>query len=193
MNSQSDLSSPPSVWEFLSRSGPEDGLHATRLNTNTGPKLTSGPDWVVQRSPTEGTFYRDAAEMERFASIVTDKLSFEGFVFHSMRSSRSLCAKEDFKMEVRPTPLLARSRIPPQPAPPPPPFPRFPRGGLGVPRGLRVNPLNAPPPQPVRPNPLAPRARPPPALLPPPYSASSARPTTRSTSKSSALSQWWKS
>ena len=128
MNSQSDLSSPPSVWEFLSRSGPEDGLHATRLNTNTGPKLTSGPDWVVQRSPTEGTFYRDAAEMERFASIVTDKLSFEGFVFHSMRSSRSLCAKEDFKMEVRPTPLFAASPYPAATRPAPPPFPPFSAG-----------------------------------------------------------------
>ena len=111
MNKQSDLSAPPSVWEFLKRSGPEDGLHAVRLDTNTGPKLTSGPDWEVRRAALDGTFYRDVAEMERFASIASDKLSHEGFVFQAMRASRNLCAKEDFKLDVR-APLSPRRRLP---------------------------------------------------------------------------------
>jgi hypothetical protein len=160
MNAQSDLSAPPSVWEFLKRSGPEDGLHAVRLDTNTGPKLTSGPDWQVRRAAAEGTYYRDESEMERFASIATDKLSQEGFVFHAMRASRNMCAKEEFKVEVR----------------------RWLRAGGSARPGLRG-------PRP-RPGPLPSPLPPPPPPTPP--LGRFARPTTRSTSKSSAQSPLWK-
>ena len=173
MYSESDLSAPPSVWDFLKRSGPEDGLYAARGDVNTGPKLTSGPDWTVRRARVEGTFYKVEAEMERLAAITMDKLSHEGFAFHSLKSSRNLCAKEDFRHEVRlPDSAPPWPGAPARKAPPAPPPCRF--GAPLLPHLTLTSAPSSPPHRPAR------RRR-------------SARPTTRSTSRSSARPPLWRS
>ena len=66
------MQSPPTIWDFLSRSGPEDGLVAVPLGTNSGSS-TAGQDWGIKRVSSDSgsdLYYKDVEEAQRLVSIV---------------------------------------------------------------------------------------------------------------------------
>lgn len=65
------MQSEPTIWDFLSRSGPEDDLVAVKLSSNSGSS-TSGKDWGIKRieSASSEKHYKDVEEAQRLVSIV---------------------------------------------------------------------------------------------------------------------------
>ncbi len=65
-------SASASVWDFLARSGPEDGLRAVPLGRDSSGSLTGGQDWGITRegAPAADLYYKDFSETQRFISMV---------------------------------------------------------------------------------------------------------------------------
>ena len=65
-------SASASVWDFLARSGPEDGLRAVPLGRDSSGSLTGGQDWGISRegAPAADLYYKDFSETQRFISMV---------------------------------------------------------------------------------------------------------------------------
>jgi len=61
-----------SVWDVLSRLGPEDGIVAV-AQPNSSPLVTAGADWAVTRGPLDESklYYKNGAESERFIAMAT--------------------------------------------------------------------------------------------------------------------------
>ena len=62
-----------SVWDFLARSGPEDGLKAVPLGRDSSASLTGGQDWGITREGAPAAadlYYKDFSETQRFISMV---------------------------------------------------------------------------------------------------------------------------
>lgn len=61
-----------SVWDVLSRLGPEDGLVAV-AQPNSSPLVTAGADWAVTRGPLDESklYYKNGAETERFIAMAS--------------------------------------------------------------------------------------------------------------------------
>ncbi len=60
------------VWDFLSRSGPEDALVAVPLGSDSSTQ-TGGQSYGISRDasqPTASLYYKDVSEAQRFISMV---------------------------------------------------------------------------------------------------------------------------
>ena len=82
------MQSVSTLWDFLSRSGPEDDLRAVALGKNSGSP-TSGQDYGITRAnptPSSDLYYKDVEEAQRLVSIVESDGCVCGCVFCTVAS-----------------------------------------------------------------------------------------------------------
>jgi hypothetical protein len=104
-----------SVWDFLARSGPEEGLKAVPLGRDSSASLTGGQDWGITREGAPAAadlYYKDFSETQRFISMVES----DSCVGPAPRGSHSLFPAppgRHFFFKHPPTPCALAIRSPP--------------------------------------------------------------------------------